>query len=342
MTNLKIKSVLGHAYLGCYTDLSSHVLSATSTTPIFNEPQYCCQWCANADTANTICGVEYGGQCYCDSTMPSVDLASASDCNSKCPGDGSVACGGEWRLNIYSSTAPTTTVASPETVTPQLLQGYSYLGCYSDSSDRILRGAYTPPILNDPKYCCEWCQNVDNNYQYCGVQNGDQCFCDSTTFGPANSASAKDCSSSCPGGGDQQCGGYWRVNLYKATGVSPAETATTLMTAKGASAIPSETNTSAPQPSHKQALSGGSIAGIVVGAVAAIALLITALFLLVRRRRSRTIPSYTTEGGSETPASGKFTQANVHELQTPIQSPRAELAESKSEPTLHEMDAGPR
>ena len=29
-------------------------------------------------------------------------IAPSNDCNMKCPGDGTVFCGGSWRMNIYS------------------------------------------------------------------------------------------------------------------------------------------------------------------------------------------------------------------------------------------------
>ncbi|KAH6867216.1 hypothetical protein B0T10DRAFT_372531, partial [Thelonectria olida] len=158
-------------------------------------------------------------QCFCGNSTDSVDSASASECNSACLGERSIGCGGLWRLAIYSATASrTTAVASSENPTPRSLNDYSYFGCYSDSSNRILGAASTEPSLNDPKYCCEWCMNVNNNYRWCGVENGNQCFCDSTTSSPGpNSASAADCDFSCPGGGNYQCGAYWFINLYKAT-----------------------------------------------------------------------------------------------------------------------------
>ena len=69
----------------------------------------------------TIFGVE-GANCYCGNTLVNQPTsASPDDCSINCAGNPQEICGGNWRINIYSSTetAETTksTTASP-TETP--------------------------------------------------------------------------------------------------------------------------------------------------------------------------------------------------------------------------------
>ncbi|KAF7557255.1 hypothetical protein G7Z17_g823 [Cylindrodendrum hubeiense] len=149
------EAVTGYSSLGCYSDSSDRVLNGTMTDLVRNYPQYCCEWCANANTDYTICGVENGYQCFCDSTIREGSSVADSLCNSECGGEGHQSCGASWYMNMYRATTPITTAATFETLTTQGVSDYSYFGCYFDQASRVLRGNVTAPLLNNAAFCCE-------------------------------------------------------------------------------------------------------------------------------------------------------------------------------------------
>lgn len=276
-------AVPGYTYLGCYSDDSSRILAATSTDVLRNNPDYCCQWCINVDLSNTLCGVEDGRNCFCDSTVRSdASLLPSSACNSACPGAGNESCGGLWAMNLYTATAVVTSATPTGTLSEQIVPNYSNYGCYTDTSisGRVLNAASTTALQNNPNYCCEWCIQMNVGFRWCGVENRVECYCDSAPRSiDSLSASSSDCNAPCPGGADYQCGGTWRMNLYSATGVMSTATTTTTTTTTG-STTPTSSSGTAPAPP----LSGGAIAGIVVGVVLFVSAL---LYLAIRYRRTR-------------------------------------------------------
>ena len=91
----------------------------------------------------TIFGVEAADHCYCGNALAN-GLASASsdDCTEACTANPQEICGAGWRINIYSL-APTT--ASPT--------GYSNLGCWSDTTLRMLPGSSADGTDIDITFC---------------------------------------------------------------------------------------------------------------------------------------------------------------------------------------------
>ncbi|KAK3378034.1 WSC domain-containing protein [Podospora didyma] len=92
--------------LGCYVDSSTaRVLNKFTWTPTSGvSVESCAAKCTSKGFQ--ISGVEFGGECYCGSNVPSLDLLapSLSDCKAKlCNGDLSQFCGGSKRLLVYST-----------------------------------------------------------------------------------------------------------------------------------------------------------------------------------------------------------------------------------------------
>ncbi|KAJ5101032.1 hypothetical protein N7456_007084 [Penicillium angulare] len=109
------KTIGGYRYMGCYTDFSSRILQS-STAFAYNEPGYCCKYCANQDSDYRYCGVE-NEYCFCDSTTNSALLAAATACSVGCRGDGDVQCGGHYFLNLYTQTGQITTTMTDGSTT---------------------------------------------------------------------------------------------------------------------------------------------------------------------------------------------------------------------------------
>ena len=86
-------------------------------------------------------------------------------------------------------------------LTAASVTSWSYLGCFSDtdSPNRILSAANDTQIVrNYPGYCCDLCTHLNTDYSLCGVEDGGQCFCDSTTYSDLTSLPASSCASTCP------------------------------------------------------------------------------------------------------------------------------------------------
>ncbi|KAF2419023.1 WSC-domain-containing protein, partial [Tothia fuscella] len=92
-------AVPGYAYRGCYAD---KVGSRTIDGSYFFDEEMTTTKCAGLCGNSTYFGTEYGGECYCSSTFPT--LARGLDgvaCGSACKGDGTQACGGFNALSVY-------------------------------------------------------------------------------------------------------------------------------------------------------------------------------------------------------------------------------------------------
>lgn len=51
-----------------------------------------------------IAGVQHGSECFCGQSILTLAVSvPASDCNLPCPGNKNLICGGDWRMNVYST-----------------------------------------------------------------------------------------------------------------------------------------------------------------------------------------------------------------------------------------------
>ena len=65
-----------------------------------NTIQNCIQFCSVYDFA--FAGVEREDQCFCGHNAPTQYPMPDSECDSKCSGDQTQICGGNWAINVYS------------------------------------------------------------------------------------------------------------------------------------------------------------------------------------------------------------------------------------------------
>ncbi|RYN19463.1 hypothetical protein AA0113_g11423 [Alternaria arborescens] len=88
---------------------------------------------------------------------------------------------------------------------------YTYQGCFTDSSARVL-GDKT--FMNDSNMTVERCETLCAGSKYFGVQNGKECFCGNTFKNPTQHKPESECKSACTGNKDQKCGAGYRSNIY--------------------------------------------------------------------------------------------------------------------------------
>ncbi|KAH3844930.1 hypothetical protein DPMN_087196 [Dreissena polymorpha] len=84
-------------YLGCFEDKALRVLPVRYPDSTSNSPLECASRCHSYIVA----GVEIGKQCFCGNVWPDVRKPE-SECNYVCPGNSTMKCGGDWRINVYS------------------------------------------------------------------------------------------------------------------------------------------------------------------------------------------------------------------------------------------------
>ncbi|XP_052792798.1 neurogenic locus notch homolog protein 1-like isoform X2 [Mya arenaria] len=93
--------------------------------------------------------------------------------------------------------------------------GMSYVGCYMDSTNRILLTWLSNDNSNTPARCIKLCEDV--GYRIAGVQYTAACFCDNKWQRTPQKVDDSECGMSCPGDSSYKCGGAWRMNVYSST-----------------------------------------------------------------------------------------------------------------------------
>ncbi|KAJ7752824.1 hypothetical protein DFH07DRAFT_921710 [Mycena maculata] len=235
----------------CAVDTSSRILQGYSVTISALTPVLCQSTCAS--NGYTISGVEYGTQCYCGNSFVggTPAAASTSDCSTPCGGDSSSACGGAWRIQIYTASGTTTTATTPSTTTSapaSTSTGWVLSNaCAVDTSPRILEGYTVTTSSLTPALCQSTC--ASQGYTISGVEYGTQCYCGSSFVGgtPAN-ASTSDCDTPCGGDSSSSCGGFWRIQIYTsaAATTSSSSTTTTTFTSSSTTTTTSTSSSAAP------------------------------------------------------------------------------------------------
>lgn len=340
--DISVQEVNGYSYMGCFAN-NNTVLPGYHGKFSRQTPEFCCNLCKNRSTNNTWCGLGNGNYCFCDSTtIANPSSLPDSSCASTCYGAANYACGGDGALGLYSATTefiPTTTAIVSEILE---LQGYSNYGCFTDSSDnRVLSVKQQVWQMNDPEWCCNFCAGSDGGYQWCGVENGHNCYCASSTSSNVLTAPASDCNVGCYGMPNVQCGARLRINLYSARGSLPQTVSAVSTTQAGHD---STTTASSGQSSNSSSgLSDGGIAGIVIGAVAGVALAVVAFwFLRPGRRKSNISASSVSTPGfsapSEPSSDGRTINKDPRELNADCAT-ELPIAPANMQPL--ELDANP-
>ncbi|KAJ7611810.1 WSC domain-containing protein [Roridomyces roridus] len=202
---------------GCYTDTSTaRTLAATNTVRSNMTVESCIAFCTTA--GYTFAGVEFGQECYCDSTIqiPGVKVP-LTDCSQPCAGNPSEICGGSGFLTVFASGQP-----SPQLVrTPQ--PDWTYQGCLTDSIlNRTLTASVNIPVGVTAETCTAACQAA-GGFTRAGLEDGRECWCGNSTNPIAINVSDDDCRQVCVANHNEYCGNANRIALYEfnAAGTPP-------------------------------------------------------------------------------------------------------------------------
>ncbi|KAJ7129287.1 WSC domain-containing protein [Mycena epipterygia] len=87
-------------YKGCFADnVASRALPHLETIPGGVTSESCTAACKANGLA--VAGLEYGGECWCSSSLPTSSLLGDSDCHTACAANTTEFCGGSSKLTVY-------------------------------------------------------------------------------------------------------------------------------------------------------------------------------------------------------------------------------------------------
>jgi len=87
-------------YQGCYEDRNQRMLNVRNPDmPRDNSPQVCGNLCY--EKGFNYVGLQNKRECFCGNKMRNYAKKPDRDCDQRCPGNSSQACGGYWRQNIW-------------------------------------------------------------------------------------------------------------------------------------------------------------------------------------------------------------------------------------------------
>ncbi|KAJ3541508.1 hypothetical protein NMY22_g3862 [Coprinellus aureogranulatus] len=111
------------------------------------------------------------------------------------------------------ATALALLAALPVSFAQELPEGWTALGCYSDTAaPRTLGAQVTVNAAMTIERCIATCDEAD--YKYAGLEFGSECYCDSVIQLPGEQVDDADCAMTCSGDATQTCGGPSRLNIY--------------------------------------------------------------------------------------------------------------------------------
>ncbi|KAI8807963.1 WSC domain-containing protein [Cladochytrium replicatum] len=108
--------------------------------------------------------------------------------------------------------SPSTVSPSPSpTITPSAVspmpQSWRYVGCFVDSSSRILSEKSAILSKNGLSTCGAFC----SGYRFAGMENGKECYCGNSLN---NFSIGKNCATPCVSNKNEICGGGYRISVY--------------------------------------------------------------------------------------------------------------------------------
>ncbi|KAK8212979.1 hypothetical protein BKA81DRAFT_316641 [Phyllosticta paracitricarpa] len=169
----------------------------------------------------TLAGVEYAGECYCDSQLRNGGAPATDGCTMACNGNSTQMCGGPNRLNLFrysngspaASTTSTTASSSTSAAPVASISGWSYKGCYVDNKNgRIMANQQPDSNTLSNEACIQTC--AKQGYSVAGTQYSSQCFCSNLLQNSATLTSDNDCSMTCSGNAAEKCGAGNRMSVY--------------------------------------------------------------------------------------------------------------------------------
>ncbi|KUJ06679.1 uncharacterized protein LY89DRAFT_403153 [Mollisia scopiformis] len=153
-------------------------------------------------------------------------------------------------VTLLSSITTSSTANSSPTLSPNtLIQGYSFLGCYTEATG--VRALSPGAFFNYTGMTLELCASDCAGYTYFGAEYGGECYCGDVINLGSVVAPLTDCNMICPGNPYEYCGAGSRLDLYKVgPSTQQSTSASGAMPSSVSGAVPSSvaSSTQAPLP----------------------------------------------------------------------------------------------
>eukprot|EP01060_Flectonema_neradi_P026543 TRINITY_DN3558_c0_g1_i2.p1 TRINITY_DN3558_c0_g1~~TRINITY_DN3558_c0_g1_i2.p1 ORF type:complete len:566 (+),score=98.19 TRINITY_DN3558_c0_g1_i2:50-1699(+) len=280
-------------YIGCYVDTPDRSMDILTQLPQ-NSKDVCGKHCSDLGYGHF--GMEGKEWCLCGNGFGK--YGKSTSCNMPCPGAQQETCGGEWAVSVYavsnpsdSPPPPKATVAPAPTPLPteSELRGYEYVGCFSDSGNRVIEHLVNDDFMTIEK-CQEHCSTVsDSNYFALEASTWCGCGNDYGRYGRSEY-----CNEQCAGNSNEICGGPFAMSVFRnVPNPTPTTNDNKLIRSQQEDGLTSDGNT---VHGFEEAVTGptSSTGGIstsvfagMVGAVVAV----VAVALVVGARRLRSSPT---------------------------------------------------
>ncbi|KAK3679133.1 hypothetical protein LTR78_000693 [Recurvomyces mirabilis] len=251
---LSVYQLTGWYSQGCWNDT---VGDRTLNHQQYGLPSMTVEVCTAAckKAGYTLAGMEYAGECYCDSAPmnyggPAID--GNVGCNMACAGNANEMCGGPGRLNVYqfnstglpvvttTSSAPGTTptggnggsTALPtpsSSVNASAIAPFKYQGCYTEGNGgRAFANQQPDNSTMTVESCISLCSS--QGYTVAGMEYADQCFCDNFIRYNASRVTDSQCNMGCAGNSGEMCGAGSILSVYSVGNLTDYTDATILKT----------------------------------------------------------------------------------------------------------------
>ncbi|KAK0732550.1 WSC domain-containing protein [Apiosordaria backusii] len=232
-----VPTIDGFEYQGCYTDnVPQRVLGGKVVVDGAMTLEKCASSCK--DSGYALFGVQYSSECFCGTSLDAASVqVPDTECGMACSGDQSQKCGDGNRLSLYADP----TLEQSEATNLASIGEFTYRSCWTDDlGNRSLTAVEHRTDDMTVAKCADICQD----YTFFGLEYGRECYCGDELVGQA--ALEKDCSILCVGGGNNWCGGPFRMNLYAKESVSTsvsitASTTTSIVEASTTSTVEAST-----------------------------------------------------------------------------------------------------
>ncbi|ORX41227.1 hypothetical protein BD324DRAFT_606840 [Kockovaella imperatae] len=196
----------GSGSTGCFADYNK--MNGAQFTSTYMTVDSCIYYC-QAQGA-TYAGLNNGKTCMCSTVSPQIHLGQSS-CTTPCNANANQTCGAYSAVQVWPVSASSNFV-NPYSVAAADSNGY--MGCWGDTSVRLLKGAFWSNSALTTDYCRDNC--AAQGFLFAGAEGGNQCFCSNTLAnGTAYYRRAdSECNNQCYGNKAEMCGGGYRVSLY--------------------------------------------------------------------------------------------------------------------------------
>ncbi|TPX11566.1 uncharacterized protein E0L32_007777 [Thyridium curvatum] len=228
-----------YRYTGCFKEnnpgrqLAYQLYSSSNNTGAM-----CIAACAAKGYA--YCGTQYNSECWGGPNIP-VQQVSEDNCNYPCAGDVNQICGGNGvndgaggsYISLFHDINGGSTPVNPGgPVTNPGVNGYGFLGCYTEATGAR---ALVNGMPNPNKTVAGCIASCNPQYKYAGVEYGGECWCGNSFSAGSVVAPITDCNMICNGNATEYCGAGNRLDVYVRGGVGNSTSTSSSSTASSTS-----------------------------------------------------------------------------------------------------------